>query len=124
MNNASTSISLYNHICTCIDLMPLSPHELRTLEVTNVVVSFISLTGSLFVIFCFLKFKDLRTFAFKLVFMIATADLIFELGNSLGDAGGNPETHLGASPVLCVIQGYVLQDAVKNTNCFDLIEDH
>jgi hypothetical protein len=78
------------------------------LETANAITSVVSILGSLFIIGCFLKLKELRSFAFRLVVMVSVSDVLFSLGNFLGDAGGNPETHLGANYGLCMVQSVLI----------------
>lgn len=80
----------------------------RVLELLNVSISSVSICCSIFIITCFIKFQDLRTFAFWLVFKTATCDVFYSIGLFLGDAGGNADTHLGASSGLCYLQALLI----------------
>lgn len=77
--------------------------EARTLELINITMASLSFLGSSFIMFCYFNFKDLRTFAFQLVFFVSCSDFILSIGNFLGDAGGQ-DSHLGSSDGLCTLQ--------------------
>lgn len=79
-----------------------------TLETINIIVSIFSILGSMFVMGCYFRFNDLRNFAFYLVFMVAVSDFFYSIGFFLGDAGGNDDTHLGASSDLCTLQSILI----------------
>lgn len=85
-------------------VLTLTDEESLTLEKLNIVTSVFSICGSLFIMSFFFVLKDLRTFAFKLVCMVAVSDVFFSIGNFMGDAGGDSTTHLGASPAFCMTQ--------------------
>lgn len=85
----------------------LTDVESLQLEMANVVVSILSILGSIFIITCYIYLRDLRTFAFRLVFMVAVSDVFYSLGLFLGDAGGSA-SHLGASPALCTLQAILI----------------
>jgi len=77
--------------------MPFSKSEVDTLVAINVVCSALSLVGSLIIIVSFLYFKELRTFAFRLVFFVSCSDFcacVFQLF-------GDPQTK-----TLCQLQGF------------------
>lgn len=82
--------------------------EQGNLEIANVTTSSFSLIGSLFIIIIYLRVRELRSFAFRLVFLTAIADFFFSLGGLLGDAGGNPETFVGANTELCLFQSFII----------------
>jgi len=82
--------------------------DARKLELINVVMSCCSFAGAAFIIFGFFSLPNLRTFAFRLVLCVAFSDLFYSLGNFLGDAGGNPDTHVGASTGLCTFQALLI----------------
>lgn len=60
-----------------------------------------SLVGCLFIMVCYWRYADLRNFAFTLVFWMSVTDLIFSIGNIMGDVNGTsyPATDL------CKFQG-------------------
>jgi hypothetical protein len=70
-------------------------------------MGFLALLGCIFIVFCFRRFKDIRSFAFRLVYITSLCDIGFALGNILGDAGGNP-SYLGASKGLCFTQSVLI----------------
>lgn len=82
----------------------LSDEQSEVLEWLNIVISLLSIGGSSFVIVCYLLYRDLRSFAFYLVCMVAVSDFFFSIGLFFGDAGGSKDTHLGASMGLCMVQ--------------------
>lgn len=63
----------------------------------------LSLIGSTIIILSYLKFRKLRKFAFKLIFLLSIADLIFSISNFLifEDADLKPES-------LCKMQAFFL----------------
>jgi len=85
-----------------------TPEEARVLEQINIAMSVFSFLGSSFIIFCYYKFQHLHTFPFKLVLFVSISDFITSIGNFMGDAGGNDDTHLGASEGLCVFQAVLI----------------
>lgn len=82
--------------------------QASTLEIINIIVSVFSILGSTFVMSCYFRFTDLRNFAFYLVFNVALSDFFYSIGFFLGDAGGNDETHLGATDGLCTLQSVLI----------------
>lgn len=82
--------------------------EARVLENINVSVSVFSFIGSTFIVWAFWKLRDVRSFVFQLVRWVAFSDVGYSIGNFLGDAGGNSETHVGASPGLCTFQAVLI----------------
>jgi hypothetical protein len=54
---------------------------------------------------CYFKFHDLRSFAFRLVFLLSFSDFFNSIAGFFGDAGGNDETWLSAHTSLCYVQG-------------------
>jgi len=66
-----------------------SSDDSRILTILSVFSSCFSFLGSSFIIFCYWKFIDLRSFAFRLVFLISISDLFNSTANILGDAGHN-----------------------------------
>lgn len=83
--------------------------EAVILEELNIIASVFSIIGSCFIIICYFKFSELRSFAFYLVLMMAISDFFFSIGNFLGDTGGNPDTWIGADNTLCHIQALFIQ---------------
>ncbi|PNX87512.1 G-protein coupled receptor [Trifolium pratense] len=49
----------------------LTAYDRRIINVVNVGASSLSFAGSTFIVLCYLLFKDLRKFSFKLVFYLA-----------------------------------------------------
>ncbi|XP_010693024.2 G-protein coupled receptor 1 isoform X1 [Beta vulgaris subsp. vulgaris] len=75
----------------------LSGSDRQILATVNTVASSLSLLGSGFIVLCYLLFKDLRKFSFKLVFYLALSDLLCSFFNIIGD----PSTGF-----FCYAQGY------------------
>ena len=65
-----------------------TPTEEATLLTLNVTMASASMLGSLFIIGCYVKFPNLRNFAFKLVFLMSICDVFRGVGHLLGDGGG------------------------------------
>lgn len=85
--------------------------EAANLEHANFVTSLISFLGSLFIMLVYTQHravKELRTFAFRLVFFTAVADFFLSIGGMLGDAGGSETTYFGATPGLCLFQAWLI----------------
>lgn len=82
--------------------------QARVLEHINVIVSVFSFVGSTFILWAFWKLRDVRSFVFQLVRWVAFSDVGYSIGNFLGDAGGNSETHIGASQGLCTFQAVLI----------------
>lgn len=59
-----------------------TPGERRILETVNIGASSLSLIGSAFIVLCYLLFKELRKFSFKLVFYLALSVMIATLSLS------------------------------------------
>ncbi|CAI5493647.1 unnamed protein product [Closterium sp. Naga37s-1] len=78
----------------------LTTEETRTLTLINVVASAFSFLGSGFIVLCYLGFKDLRKFSFKLIFYLSLSDMLCSLFNLLGNPGEG---------ALCYMQGYATQ---------------
>jgi len=76
--------------------------QIEELARAQTIVACFSLVGELFVITLWLKFKDLRSFVFDLVLMIALSDLLETIGNILGDPG------LGRTHGTCVAQEFFI----------------
>ncbi|XP_074280394.1 G-protein coupled receptor 1 [Silene latifolia] len=77
--------------------MGLSNDERGILATVNTGASTLSLLGSGFIVLCYLLFKDLRKFSFKLVFLLALSDMLCSFFNIIGD----PSTGF-----FCYAQGY------------------
>ncbi|KAJ7535202.1 hypothetical protein O6H91_12G022400 [Diphasiastrum complanatum] len=75
----------------------LSADRLAVLTSIKVGASAFSFLGSCCIVSCYLLFKDLRKFSFKLVFYLAFSDLTWSFFNLLGDPGRG---------FLCYLQGY------------------
>lgn len=73
--------------------------QILALTRINLACSALSFVGSLFVIFCYLYFKSVRTFAFKLVFLLAISDAGFAVSYFMDDPLDNTP--------LCTIQAVV-----------------
>ncbi|MQM09410.1 hypothetical protein Taro_042281 [Colocasia esculenta] len=54
----------------------LTPGDRRVLAAVNVGASSLSLVGSAFIVLCYLLFKELRKFSFKLIFFLALSDML------------------------------------------------
>ncbi len=81
--------------------------DAKVLEAINVWLSIPSFLGSLFVLICYWKFRELRNFAFHMVSCMALSDLFFSVANLLGDTH-NPHTWMGASHTLCGVQAAMI----------------
>ncbi|XP_068659629.1 G-protein coupled receptor 1 [Aristolochia californica] len=75
----------------------LTVRERRILTSVNAGASALSLAGSAFIVLCYLLFKDLRKFPFKLVFFLALSDMFCSLFNIIGDP---------SKGFFCYAQGY------------------
>ncbi|XP_057851164.2 G-protein coupled receptor 1 [Cryptomeria japonica] len=71
--------------------------EKQILNALNVGLSALSLTGSAFIVLCYLLFRELRKFSFKLIFYLALSDMFYSFFNILGDPGKR---------FFCYAQGY------------------
>eukprot|EP00850_Spirogloea_muscicola_P016500 SM000134S26943 [mRNA] locus=s134:202027:204822:+ [translate_table: standard] len=78
----------------------LTPAQTRALTAANAAASSLSFAGSAFIVLCYLLFRDLRKFSFKLVFYLSLSDMLCSCFNMLGDPGNG---------ALCYIQGYATQ---------------
>jgi hypothetical protein len=63
--------------------------EKETLLFTRMIISSVSITGSLFIIITYMLFKDLREFTFKLILMLSIADLLFTVSLILPNTGAS-----------------------------------
>ncbi|CAN1151021.1 G-protein coupled receptor 1 [Linum perenne] len=82
--------------------VPLSPgnltgHDRRLLRNINAGASSFSFLGSSFIVLCYILFRDLRKFSFKLVFYLAISDMLCSFFSIVGD----PSTGF-----FCYAQGY------------------
>lgn len=75
----------------------LTARDRQILAAVNTGASSLSLMGSTFIVLCYLLFKDLRKFSFKLVFFLALSDMLCSFFNIIGD----PSTGF-----FCYAQGY------------------
>ncbi|KAK8473016.1 hypothetical protein PHAVU_001G044800 [Phaseolus vulgaris] len=89
----------------------LTAHDRQILTAVNSGASSLSLAGSSFIVLCYLLFKELRKFSFKLVFYLALADMLCSFFSIIGytcffkctslvmtvmRSFGNDHKHLGA----------------------------
>ncbi|XP_077230611.1 G-protein coupled receptor 1-like isoform X3 [Tasmannia lanceolata] len=75
----------------------LTGKERRILTSVNSGASALSFGGSAFIVLCYLLFKELRKFSFKLVFFLALSDMFCSLFNIVGDP---------SKGFFCFAQGY------------------
>jgi len=75
----------------------LTQAEKETLAAVNVGASALSFAGSAFIVLCYVLFRELRKFSFKLIFYLALSDMFCSLFNILGDPGKG---------FFCYAQGY------------------
>ncbi|XP_076956195.1 G-protein coupled receptor 1-like [Bidens hawaiensis] len=75
----------------------LSGGEGHLLTAVNSGASTLSLLGSGFIVLCYLCFKDLRMFSFKLVFFLALSDMLCSFFSIVGDP---------SKEFFCYAQGY------------------
>ncbi|XP_048133087.1 G-protein coupled receptor 1 isoform X1 [Rhodamnia argentea] len=75
----------------------LSLHDREILTSVNAVASSFSLLGSGFIVLCYVLFKELRKFSFKLVFYLALSDMLCSFFNIIGDP---------SKGFFCYAQGY------------------
>ncbi|KAG6555569.1 hypothetical protein Mapa_002804 [Marchantia paleacea] len=78
----------------------LTEEQTHFLTRINVTASAFSFGGSFFIVLCYLCFKELRKFSFKLVFYLSLSDMLCSLFNLLGDP---------REGFLCYVQGYSTQ---------------
>lgn len=69
------------------------------LRTVNVAASMVSLFASLLVCFSYLRWSELRSFAFRLVFFLVLSDALYALGNLLNDP---------ATGTLCYLQSVII----------------
>lgn len=58
--------------------------KLHTIKLITIIVSFFSFFGSLFIITMYIRYPNLRNFAFKLVMFLSFSDLIFSFSKIMG----------------------------------------
>ncbi|GKB53889.1 G-protein coupled receptor 1 [Tanacetum coccineum] len=75
----------------------LTGGERHILTAVNTGASTLSLLGSGFIVLCYLGFKDLRKFSFKLVFFLALSDMLCSFFSIVGDP---------SKGFFCYAQGY------------------
>ncbi|XP_077236375.1 G-protein coupled receptor 1-like [Tasmannia lanceolata] len=75
----------------------LTGKERRILTAVNAGASTLSLGGSAFIVLCYLLFKELRKFSFKLIFFLALSDMFCSFFNIIGDP---------SKGFFCYAQGY------------------
>ncbi|XP_010261835.1 PREDICTED: G-protein coupled receptor 1 [Nelumbo nucifera] len=75
----------------------LSAHDRRILTSVNAGASILSFTGSSFIVLCYVLFKELRKFSFKLVFFLALSDMLCSFFSIVGDP---------SKGFFCYAQGY------------------
>ncbi|CAI0467674.1 unnamed protein product [Linum tenue] len=75
----------------------LTAYDRRILRTVNAGASSLSFLGSSFIVLCYLLFRDLRKFSFKLVFYLAISDMLCSFFSIVGD----PSTGF-----FCYAQGY------------------
>ncbi|KAJ9702136.1 hypothetical protein PVL29_004056 [Vitis rotundifolia] len=75
----------------------LTAHNRRILAAVNGGASSLSFVGSGFIVLCYLLFKELRKFSFKLVFYLALSDMLCSFFSIIGDP---------SQGFFCYAQGY------------------
>ncbi|XP_043720413.1 G-protein coupled receptor 1 [Telopea speciosissima] len=75
----------------------LTVHDRQILTAVNAGASTFSLVGSSFIVLCYLLFKELRKFSFKLVFFLALSDMLCSFFSMVGDP---------SKGLFCYAQGY------------------
>ncbi|KAL2632491.1 hypothetical protein R1flu_003970 [Riccia fluitans] len=78
----------------------MTEEQTHILTRINVTASAFSFGGSFFIVLCYLCFKELRKFSFRLVFYLSLSDMLCSLFNLLGDP---------REGFLCYVQGYTTQ---------------
>jgi len=85
-----------------------SDEESEILNGINIASSSFSVIGSTLIIFCYLKFRSLRSFAFTLVLWLSVSDVGYSIANFFGDAGGPGFDRVGSDAPLCQAQAWLL----------------
>ncbi|RVW52274.1 G-protein coupled receptor 1 [Vitis vinifera] len=75
----------------------LAAHDRQILAAVNGGASSLSFVGSGFIVLCYLLFKELRKFSFKLVFYLALSDMLCSFFSIIGDP---------SQGFFCYAQGY------------------
>ncbi|KAM7507409.1 hypothetical protein LguiA_017862 [Lonicera macranthoides] len=75
----------------------LTASDRRILTAVNIGASTLSFAGSGFIVLCYLLFKELRKFSFKLVFYLALSDMLCSFFSIVGDP---------SKGFFCYAQGY------------------
>ncbi|KAG2664167.1 hypothetical protein I3843_16G065100 [Carya illinoinensis] len=75
----------------------LTAHDRRVLMAVNAGASSLSFVGSGFIVLCYVLFKELRKFSFKLVFYLALSDMLCSFFTMVGDP---------SKGFFCYAQGY------------------
>ena len=91
----------------------LSQDEVSALAGISMFFSALSLLGSGFIIACYLRFRELRMFTFKLVFMLSVNDFINQVDDFLQPSAAEVLTARTADNVdaLCMVQVRLLRVA-------------
>jgi len=79
----------------------LSIREQEIVRDISIGASVFSFVGCIFIIACYTKFRDLRSFAFELVLCLSISDLISSFVKLWGDAGNHGK-------VLCWLQAFLM----------------
>ncbi|KAJ4814184.1 G-protein coupled receptor 1 [Rhynchospora pubera] len=66
-------------------LLNFTPADRHVLDVVRTGAAALSLVGSAFVVLCYLLFKELHKFSFKLVFFLALSDMLCSFFSIVGD---------------------------------------
>ncbi|KAF4375791.1 hypothetical protein CsatB_006375 [Cannabis sativa] len=75
----------------------LSAHDRQILTAVNAGAASLSFVGSSFIVLCYVLFKELRKFSFKLVFYLAISDMLCSFFTMVGDP---------SKGFFCYAQGY------------------
>ncbi|XP_021640231.1 G-protein coupled receptor 1 isoform X3 [Hevea brasiliensis] len=75
----------------------LTAHDRQILTSVNAGASSLSFVGSSFIVLCYVLFKELRKFSFKLVFYLALSDMLCSFFSIVGDP---------SKGFFCIAQGY------------------
>lgn len=76
--------------------MAFSLSEQETLGYLNLSLFSLSFVSSLFILLCYFLFERLRSFAFRLVTLIALSDCLYSIGHLLGNLEDGPFCHIQA----------------------------
>lgn len=83
----------------------VSNEQREIIGTTTQILSVLSLCGSVFIVICYLKFRDLRNFAFKLVCFMSICDMCSSVAKLLGNPGGDDPI---TQTALCTFQALLL----------------